>query len=264
MRQIYLRNIDDYAMVDDEDFEWLDEYNWYGYHDGRRIYVKCSNYDGAQVQMHRIVTRAKKGQIVAFRDLNSLNCQKSNLMIVKSREKIGGLRSRHSTTKTVTRYKGVHYRESEDIYIASIRCNGKVHKRIFHDALTAAQYYDYWARKCWGPDANRNFPDEIIKHEPAVPKRRVRGSSPYRGVYWKSQIQRWIVEIHRVTDGENVIYYGGVFSEDHEYFAALAADKIMRSLKMNVKQLNYPEITNYRAVEQRRKKKTDPKPKIKT
>src|SRR5438445_118466 len=69
------------AIVDDENFEWLSLHKW---HLTEKGYAVCGVYNPItkkteKYRMHRMIMRAKKGQIVDHRNRNKLDNQKSNL-----------------------------------------------------------------------------------------------------------------------------------------------------------------------------------------
>jgi hypothetical protein len=86
MKQIQLggrlgSKIKGYVWVDDEDYDQLNQLNWYMNSDGyayRTLYNK-----GVQknIPMHRVITNAPEGKDVDHIDRNKLNNQKSNLRI---------------------------------------------------------------------------------------------------------------------------------------------------------------------------------------
>ena len=62
------------ALVDNEDFEWLNQWRWYfdnGYAARR----------SKKILMHRVIMQAKKGQLVDHIDHNTLDNRKQNLRI---------------------------------------------------------------------------------------------------------------------------------------------------------------------------------------
>lgn len=75
------------AFVDDEDFEYLNKYNWYAqiykYKTCENIYAKTnitlSNGKKSTKRMHVIIMGKCKGKEIDHIDRNGLNCQKSNL-----------------------------------------------------------------------------------------------------------------------------------------------------------------------------------------
>ena len=66
------------ALVDDEDYEMIMEYNWCANYDGHNYYAVNSKL---KLRMHRIIMKAQKWQIVDHKNGNTLDNQKANLRI---------------------------------------------------------------------------------------------------------------------------------------------------------------------------------------
>lgn len=69
-----------FALVDDEDFEWLSQYKWY-FHKGyaRRSYRFAKTGKQRGVFMHRDILKLSKKYHTDHIDGNGLNNQRSNL-----------------------------------------------------------------------------------------------------------------------------------------------------------------------------------------
>jgi hypothetical protein len=79
-----------FALVDDDDFEWLSRYKWAAYCALKRTHKKHCYYayrgtrNGDKVQshfMHRVILNAPTGVLVDHRDGNGLNNQRANLRL---------------------------------------------------------------------------------------------------------------------------------------------------------------------------------------
>ena len=76
-----------FALVDDEDFEYLNQWKWFAHINRRKsktIYAMRHTYTpGTQkrsaIYMHRLLLRAKKGQICDHKNGNGLDNRKLNL-----------------------------------------------------------------------------------------------------------------------------------------------------------------------------------------
>lgn len=79
MKEISLSN-GGAALVDDEDFALVSQYRWIRGGRNKR-YVIHVPAGGKWLMMARLVSGAERGQSVAWRDGNTLNCQKSNLFV---------------------------------------------------------------------------------------------------------------------------------------------------------------------------------------
>src|ERR1035437_5133538 len=94
MIEIYLRNIDSNALIDDEDYDLVKDYNWMGTSIKKETdfrYCKAMIYDsdGEYVEhllLHRLVMglhgKSDRQDLITFKDRNRLNCQKNNLELV--------------------------------------------------------------------------------------------------------------------------------------------------------------------------------------
>lgn len=69
------------AIVDDEDFQWLSQWNWMWKNDKVTRVVCVSKYKCKDLFMHRLVACARKGQRVAHKNKNKLDCRRSNLLV---------------------------------------------------------------------------------------------------------------------------------------------------------------------------------------
>lgn len=66
------------TLVDDEDFDWLSQWNWYVSGRERELYAK-GWVNGSSVIMHRLIMNTPDGLEVDHRDHNGLNNQRANL-----------------------------------------------------------------------------------------------------------------------------------------------------------------------------------------
>lgn len=162
MRQIPLiaKFTGHFALVDDEDFEWLSKFRWSGNKRLATIYAHVSTrkkgFHGEQ--MHRLILGLSKrnGIEIDHIDGDGLNNQKSNLRGCNhSQNAIHRNCQRNSTTG----FKGVSWFKSSRKYQATITVNGVwVRLGFFTDPIQAARAYDQAALKYFGEFAALNFP----------------------------------------------------------------------------------------------------------
>ncbi|KKN66937.1 hypothetical protein LCGC14_0466170 [marine sediment metagenome] len=124
------------SLVDDKDYKWLNEYKWYAHKDGYTYYAVRNRSiwtDGVGpglISIHRVILKAKKGEICDHIDRNGLNNRRSNLQIVSARK--NSLNSRLSKSNT-SGFKGVYYVGLDinlnERWTAQIIING-IHKYI--------------------------------------------------------------------------------------------------------------------------------------
>lgn len=162
------------AFVDDEYFEYLNQWKWFAvksrdtYYANRRIKDSDGNIKAAI--MHRIIMCAKNDTQVDHRDSNGLNNQKSNLRLCSNGQNQmnrGGWRK--SKYKGVT-IKNSYYKDRHYIYIrARINVGNKqFHLGNFKTEPEAAEAYNEAALKYHGDFARLN----VITKEKAVENNR--------------------------------------------------------------------------------------------
>jgi hypothetical protein len=77
-----------YALVDDEDFIELSQHKWYAFYSKKtnsfyavRTAKTKPNDKREKIQMHRVIMKAKKGEMVDHKNHDTLNNQKENLRL---------------------------------------------------------------------------------------------------------------------------------------------------------------------------------------
>jgi hypothetical protein len=131
-----------FALVDDADYDWLNQWRWRLNSKGyaiRSFYV-----DGKEIVlcMHRVIMDAQPGQYVDHIDGNRLNNTRKNLRFVTQQQ---NLMYRHIFYNNSSGYKGVTLRNQR--WHARIGLDDKIiHLGYYHDAETAALAYDVEAR----------------------------------------------------------------------------------------------------------------------
>lgn len=123
------------VAVDDEDYDYLNQYTWYlhikGYAGARK--------DGKYCLMHRLILNPPKGKMCDHIDGNKLNNTKKNLRIATNKE---NLRNRSKQKNNTTGYKGVHFCKARNKYQAQITIDKKFHfLGYFHTPEEAYKAY---------------------------------------------------------------------------------------------------------------------------
>ncbi len=144
-----------FAIVDAEDYEWLNQYKWHVSKSGCSEYaVRCQGRK--HISMHRLLLNAPPGLLVDHRDCNGLNNRKANLRLCTHLENIRNQRPRKDGT---SRFKGVSRRKTRKKYTATIHKDGKRYSLgYFRDEIEAAVVYDIKAMELFGEFAYLNFP----------------------------------------------------------------------------------------------------------
>lgn len=178
-----------FAQVDDEDYEWLNQYKWV------TITAPTTNYASSSLNaygtkflrnrefprkklqrlaMHRILLGASAWQLVDHIDGNGLNNQKSNLRLATIQQ---NTRNRKNNRNSMSKYKGVtlyrgvnRYRlksgelkvyEPRHRWGAKIIINGiQTHLGVFEKEDDAAIAYNNAALKHYGEFARLNVIDK--------------------------------------------------------------------------------------------------------
>jgi hypothetical protein len=149
-----------YAIVDDEDYEWLSQWRWF-YANGYATRAnKCKDNDGwSSVQMHRAILNVPQNLQVDHRDHNKLNNTRANLRLC-TRQQNSAYRNK-TPRPTTSQYKGVTRHRATYKWQARIGTNGKqYHLGLFLSEEEAARAYDTKARELFGPFAQLNFPEQ--------------------------------------------------------------------------------------------------------
>ncbi len=164
MRQIILTQ-SQLALVDDADYELLNQLSWYaqkttygGYATARRCSCPLVKQT-CTILMHRQITSCPRGKDVDHKDHNPLNNQKANLRIcTRSQNIANGLPQKDTSSK----YKGVYWHKRGKKWVAYIMVNYKRFHLGCHDSeIDAAKAYDTAAKKHFGKFAYLNFSKKV-------------------------------------------------------------------------------------------------------
>jgi hypothetical protein len=72
-----------FAQVDDDNYDWLNQWKWYAHKGGKTYYaIRSSKRIGGKqttIQMHRLIMNTPDDQEVDHGDHNGLNCQRHNM-----------------------------------------------------------------------------------------------------------------------------------------------------------------------------------------
>lgn len=135
-----------FALVDDDDFLLMNSYLWrwskstsksnpIGYA-ARNVKTddatgRCTGY-----LLHRQLTGAKKGQVVIFRNSNTLDCQRSNL-ILGTRSQASSHGRLHKNSITQDRNISV---QNGGTFVVRIKADKILHKETFDDIRDARRW----------------------------------------------------------------------------------------------------------------------------
>lgn len=143
------------ALVDDEDFEWLNQWKWSTHSKGYAYRMDWGSRKA--VYMHRLIMKTPKHLECDHIDHNKTNNQKHNLRNC----------TRHSNSKNMKRHKdgssgyvGVYWCKPRNKWVANICVDGKtIYLGASRDKKKCAKMYDVAASKYRGEYANLNLKD---------------------------------------------------------------------------------------------------------
>lgn len=182
-----------YAIVDEEDYDWLSMLTFSGHLRGRTVYAKTVlKVDGRRRKfaLHRLIMQWYSEESIGGYEVdhingNALDNRKENLRLACRGEQMRNTPRRQN--KTSSRYKGV-FKDGTN-YRVTIRKDG-IHYNCGHykDERIAAIVYNLKARELFGEYARLNDVNSTVEEEAQVSalmhdaKRREGCSSRYRGV----------------------------------------------------------------------------------
>lgn len=148
-----------YALVDEQDFEYLNQWKWCAVWDKKTngYYAKRAAGNGKQIYMHRLLVNPTKGMVVDHRNHNTLDNQRVNLRVCTRKE--NAWNQRRPSNKAG--YRGVISHKNR--FVSQITVNyERKYLGSFATSLEAARVYDNAAKTYFGQFAITNFKDECI------------------------------------------------------------------------------------------------------
>lgn len=150
------------ALVDDEDYDWLNQWKWYALKDSHTWYaIRAIRNIGPghrqkSLKMHRVILGITDPSIKGdHKDGNGLNNQRSNLRIANNAQNVRNSRLKPNQTG----YRGVYLtKRKKNPYKSSIMVLGKyIQLGVFPNIIDAAKAYDNAARLYHGEFAKINI-----------------------------------------------------------------------------------------------------------
>lgn len=152
-----------FAMVDDEDYDYLNQWKWRASKSGNTFYAKRELIKGelkTTISMHRSLLQPPRDLQIDHKNGNGLDNQRSNLRLAthsQNRANIPSFKTIKGKIRT-SKFKGVHLHSSKRSWVANLRHNKKlIYLGAFKDELMAAKAYDLMAVKVFGEFAYLNF-----------------------------------------------------------------------------------------------------------
>ena len=144
-----------FALVDDDDFEELNKYNWYFSQGYATRHVTISGKRKLQ-GMHRFITNCPADMDVDHANHDKLDNRKSNLRVCSHSENNQNQQMR-TKSKTSSVYKGVYFDKHANKWRAHIKLNYKdKHLGLFENEIDAAIAYNNAAIEMFGEFALLN------------------------------------------------------------------------------------------------------------
>jgi len=152
-----------FTLVDDADFDWLNQYNWCMHRDHNVQYALTNtprDRHGKQktIRMHRLIMGLghKDGLMIDHINRDGLDNRRCNLRMCTFSQ--NGMNKR--TTTGSSKYKGVCWHKRDKSWTACIRLRKELIYLGYHDSeIDAAKTYDNKAIELFGEFANLNFPE---------------------------------------------------------------------------------------------------------
>lgn len=142
-----------YTLVDDEDFDWINQWKWYfsqGY--ARRMISKPKE---RMLGMHRVIMGDPEGFEIDHINHNTLDNRRKNLRLATKQQ---NRMNRTAYKKNKSGYKGVYWYAEKKKWLASIRFNKKsIYLGLYENKIDAALAYDQKAKELFCEFAYQNL-----------------------------------------------------------------------------------------------------------
>jgi hypothetical protein len=159
------------AIVDDEDFEYINQFKWHYRNGYAQSSIKQNDGSYKNIRMHRLIMNAEKGILVDHHDGNKLNNQKSNLRLCNDNQ---NQHNRKSNKNSSSIHKGVSKME-DGRFRVRINSNGKSYfLGLYEDENIASNTYNHKALELHGEFAKLNEVEKYVSKEDCE-KMRIRG-----------------------------------------------------------------------------------------
>ncbi len=149
MKKIPLGN-DKFTLIDKEDYKRLKGFNWRF----EKSVNGSSGYAVATIKMHRLITKAKRGEEIDHINHDKMDNRRENLRKATHSQ---NCQNRPPDIKNKSGYRGVHWFKAGNKWAARIGVNGKrIFLGYFDNKEGAAKAYNKAARLEYGEFAYQN------------------------------------------------------------------------------------------------------------
>lgn len=155
------------TIVDDEDFDWLNQWRWYASVGGiknnkpyaaRKALRHTPTGRQEHILMHRLILNAPPDKMGDHINGDSLDNRRRNLRLATSQQPA---QNRRPKSTSLSQYAGITWHKKAQKWQAQIGLNGKVlYIGLFGDEINAAKAYDAKAIELFGSFACLNFSQE--------------------------------------------------------------------------------------------------------
>jgi hypothetical protein len=147
-----------FALVDDEDFDWLNQWKWHLWSNKRKENFPryaCRSSSNRKVFMHRVIVDATDGMEPNHIDGNGLNNQRGNLLIGTHMQNMQGFRLKRKNVTSL--YRGVWWDKCDQKWYCQIIVDKKrKYLGRFDEETEAACKYNEAALEYFGRFAHLN------------------------------------------------------------------------------------------------------------
>lgn len=151
-----------YALVDDEDFELLNQFKWSCEHGYAARSIGLCKGKSTTIRMHQFILAPPPGMVTDHKDLDKLNNQRYNLRVCTRGQNNMNCKKRIDFVSS--KYKGISVAISNNkykYYKCQITVNGKANVKLFpftpQGEIAAAQHYNNLAKQYHGEFAYLNI-----------------------------------------------------------------------------------------------------------
>lgn len=222
-----------FAIVDDEDYEFLSQYKWFAFYPGRgnHVYARAI-VNKKDFLMHKLLIKSPEGMVIDHIDGNSLNNQRKNLRVCSIADNVKNQKIRIDNKSG---FKGVYWKKDKRKWEVTLQINGnKIFGGYYKNKIDAAKAYNFHALKYFGEFAKINIITGMSYEEmTTLPEINLNQSSSFRGVYYRQDIKKWSVSIY----SKGKTYRLGCY--DNEITAAKIYDEKAKELFGDKAKLNF-------------------------